>query len=219
MAIKRDTGVKYALKVISKLDMIEKNFIENLKNEREILTNLKNPFILSLEYCFASPTQIFFAMPYIAGGELYFHLRKRIRFNEETILFYACQILEGLVYLHANDIVYRDLKPENVLLNEDGNILLADFGISKRLKNDSKTKSFVGTPEYVSPEVIKEQGHGKAVDIWSFGILLYEMAVGLPPFYSKNKNQMLKWIIKARPKFPRSVQINDNLKDLIIAVV
>lgn len=218
VAKKKKSNKKYALKIMSKQDMIDKKFVDNLKTEKEILTRLKNPFIVSLEYAFASPTQIFFAMPYIPGGELYYHLRKRIRFTEDIILFYASQILEGLIYLHSMNIMYRDLKPENVLIDEEGNIVLADFGISKTLDHGSKTRSFVGTPEYVSPEVILEQGHDKSVDVWSFGILLYEMAIGLPPFYSKNKNEMLKWIVKANPKFPRSVQISDVLKDLILAV-
>lgn len=218
MAIKKDTGKKYALKVINKIDMIEKNFIENMKDEKNILSNLHNQFIVSLEYCFASPTQVFFAMPYIPGGEMYFHLRKRIRFTEEIVLFYASQILEALTYLHQQNIAYRDLKPENVLLDENGNILLADFGISKKLENGQKTRSFVGTPEYVAPEVILERGHDKSVDVWSFGILLYEMAIGLPPFYSKVKADMLKWIVKANPKFPKSVEISQDLKDLILQV-
>ena len=218
VAIKKDTKKKYALKILSKMDIINKKFIENIKTEKEILLKLKNPFIVTLEYCFVSPTQIFMAMPYIPGGELYYHLRKRIRFTEDYILFYASQILEGLVYLHSMNIVYRDLKPENIILDENGNILLADFGISKILEKGSKATSFVGTPEYVSPEIVLEQGHDKSVDVWSFGILLYEMAIGLPPFYSKNKREMLKWIVKANPKFPRSVVTSDSLKDLILSV-
>ena len=204
---------------MSKIDIVHKKFIENLKTEKEILLSLKSPFIVSMSYCFANPTQIFFAMPFIPGGELYYHLRKRTRFTEDVILFYACQILEGLCYLHSQNIAYRDLKPENILLDENGNIVLADFGISKILTDGSKTKSFVGTPEYVSPEIILEQGHDKSVDVWSFGILLYEMSIGLPPFYSKNKNEMLKWIVKANPKFPKSILLSDNLKDLIYSVV
>lgn len=104
------------------------------------------------------------------------------------------------------------------MLDENGNILLADFGISKKLENGQKTRSFVGTPEYVAPEVILERGHDKSVDVWSFGILLYEMAIGLPPFYSKVKADMLKWIVKANPKFPKSVEISQDLKDLILQV-
>jgi serum/glucocorticoid-regulated kinase 2 len=111
--------------------------------------------------------------------------------------------------------MYRDLKPENVLLDENGNACLADFGISKILDQKQSTKSFVGTPEYVAPEIILQKGHNKSVDIWCFGILLYEMAFGIPPFYNKNQNMMLNWIVKLEPTFPKSIKISDELQQLI----
>ena len=111
--------------------------------------------------------------------------------------------------------MYRDMKPENILLDENGNACLADFGISKVLEENQKTKSFVGTPEYVAPEIILQKGHNKTVDIWCFGILLYEMVFGLPPFYNKNHNVMLNWIVKLDPTFPKMIKISDELKDLI----
>ena len=107
------------------------------------------------------------------------------------------------------------MKPENILLDENGNACLADFGISKILEEGQSTKSFVGTPEYVAPEIILQKGHDKSVDIWCFGILLYEMVFGLPPFYNKNHNIMLNWVVKLDPTFPKIVKISDDLKDLI----
>ncbi len=215
---KKDSKELYALKVISKLDIIKRNFFENLRSEKQIMQKIHNPFVVNLEYCFASPSYVFFAMKFKQGGELYYHLRKNTRFTEEVAKFYACQILEGLSYLHANNIIYRDMKPENILLDEKGNCCLADFGISKILGNDASTRSFVGTPEYVAPEVILQTGHNKSVDIWCFGILLYEMVVGLPPFYNKNQNTMLNWIVKLDPTFPKTVKISDDLRSLIILV-
>ena len=212
---KKDTQQLYALKVISKLDIIKRNFFENLKNEKKIMESIKNPFVVNLDYCFSSPSYVFFAMKFKQGGELYHHLRKMLRFPEKTAKFYACQILSGLVYLHSMDVVHRDLKPENILIDEKGNACLADFGISKVLDPNTTTKSFVGTPEYVAPEVVLQKGHNKSVDVWCYGILLYEMVYGLPPFYNKNKNTMLNWIVKAEPTFPKMVEISDQLQNLI----
>ncbi len=107
------------------------------------------------------------------------------------------------------------MKPENILLDQNGNCCLADFGISKILEECQKTTSYVGTPEYVAPEVILQKGHNKNVDIWCFGILLYEMVYGLPPFYNKNHNIMLNWVVKLEPFFHNMVKISDELKDLI----
>lgn len=128
---KKDTKQLYALKVISKLDVIKRNFFESLTYEKKILEKVNNPFIVNLEFCFTNPSFIFFAMKFKQGGELYYHLRKKQRFTEKEAKFYACQILSGLAYLHSCKIMYRDLKPENILLDENGNACLADFGISK----------------------------------------------------------------------------------------
>lgn len=215
---KKDNKELYALKVISKLDIIKRNFFENLKNEKKIMEQIKNPFVVNLEYCFASPSYVFFAMKFKQGGELYHHLRKATRFPEPTTKFYAAQILSGLAYLHSLNIMYRDMKPENVLLDEEGNACLADFGISKILDPKETAKSFVGTPEYVAPEIILQKGHNKSVDIWCFGILLYEMTFGLPPFYNKNQNVMLNWVVKLDPTFPKLVPVSPELQDLIVKV-
>ncbi len=212
---KKDDKELYALKVISKLDIIKRNFFENLRNEKKIMEKVQNPFVVNLEYCFASPSYIFFAMKFKQGGELYHHLRKTTRFPESTAKFYACQILQGLIYLHSMNIMYRDMKPENILLDESGNVSLADFGISKVLDIKESAKSFVGTPEYVAPEIILQKGHNKSVDIWCFGILLYEMVYGLPPFYNKNQNMMLNWVVKLDPTFPKMFKISEELEDLI----
>ncbi len=107
------------------------------------------------------------------------------------------------------------MKPENILLDENGNAALADFGISKYLELDERTYSFVGTPEYVAPEIINQTGHGKTVDVWCLGILLYEMTYGIPPFYNKEQSLMLKWVLKLQPTFPSIIKISNELKLLI----
>ena len=147
---KKNNNKLYAMKVISKLDIIKRNFFKNLENEKSILEIVRNPFVVNLDYCFASPSYIFFVMDFKQGGELYHHLRKKTRFSENEARFYGAQILLGLEYLHSVGIMYRDMKPENILLDENGNASLADYGISKFLRDGEKTKSFVGTPDYVS---------------------------------------------------------------------
>jgi serum/glucocorticoid-regulated kinase 2 len=212
---KKNNNQLYAMKVISKLDIIKRNFFKNLENEKSILEIVRNPFVVNLDYCFASPSYIFFVMDFKQGGELYHHLRQKTRFSEDTARFYGAQILLGLIYLHSVDIMYRDMKPENILLDANGNASLADYGISKFLKEGEKTKSFVGTPDYVSPEIILQKGHNKTVDIWCFGIILYEMIYGIPPFYNKQQNVMLNNIIKKNPSFPKLIKISPEIEDLI----
>lgn len=216
---KKDNKELYALKVISKMDIIKRNFFENLQNEKRVMEKINSPFLVRMEYCFSSPKHVFFAMKFKQGGEIYHHLRKAARFPESTAKFYASQIITGLAQLHSLNIMYRDMKPENVLLDEKGNACLADFGISKILDPRETTKSFIGTPEYIAPEVILQKGYNKAVDIWCFGILLYEMVFGLPPFFNKNQNIMMNWIIKVDPSFPKMIPISLELQDLILKVI
>lgn len=216
---KKDDKKLFALKVINKIDVINKNSFENLKSEKLIMQKIKHSFVVNLEYCFASPTYVFFAMQFKEGGELYRHLRKFNVFSEDVARFYACQIILALVYLHENNIMYRDMKPENILLDKDGNCCLVDFGISKVINPKTSTHSYVGTPDYVAPEILIQKGHNKSVDVWCFGILLYEMVYGHVPFYNKNQSLMLKSIIKSDLQFPSNSQHSSTLKDLIQQVI
>ena len=152
-----------------------------------IYAQCEHPFIMNLDYVFQNDARIYFLMRYIEGGDLYHHLIKKRQFKEQVAKFYAAQVLSALGYLHKKKIIYRDLKLENILLDSDGYILIADFGLSKILSQpEEQTNSLVGTAAYVAPEILKGKGYDKTVDWWALGILLYEMLHGQPPFFDKN---------------------------------
>jgi serum/glucocorticoid-regulated kinase 2 len=142
-------------------------------------------------------------LDYFTGGELFFHLKTHGKFDEYRAKYYAAEIISAIACLHRNDIVYRDLKPENVLLDNEGHIRLTDFGLSKDDVGASElTHTFCGTPEYLAPEVVRGAAYGQAVDWWSLGTLLYEMLTGLPPFYHQNLQIMYEKIIRGKLTFP-----------------
>lgn len=136
---------------------------------------------------------------------MFYHLQKNGRFPEFLAKFYFAEILLGIEFLHSKNIVYRDLKPENVLIEVDGHIKLADFGLSKQFKRDERSFSYCGSPEYMCPEILKREGHNHMVDYYTLGAILYEMLTGLPPFYTNNKSEMTKRILDAELTFPSHV--------------
>jgi len=222
LVTKKDNGKLFAMKCLRK-DMIkQRNQKEHTTTEREILGDVDSPFIVQLRYAFQTPERLYMVMDFINGGELFFHLRSSSRFSEQRAKFYAAEVLLALEYIHGLGIIYRDLKPENILLDSEGHIKLTDFGLSKQFfdeeaNGENKTFSVCGTPEYLAPEILKQTGHDKAVDFWSFGALLYEMLSGAPPFYSKNRDQMFRNIL-TRPvemKSHFSWQSVDLLKKLL----
>jgi serum/glucocorticoid-regulated kinase 2 len=150
----------------------------------------------------------YMVLNYRSGGELFFWLKRDRRFSENRSRLYAAEITCALEALHAYDIVYRDLKPENILLDAVGHIRLTDFGLAKGNITgpgaDGGTKTFCGTPEYLAPEILENRGHGKAVDWWALGTLLYEMMCGLPPFYDTNVQRMYQKILQSELKFPKA---------------
>ena len=180
-----------------------------------MLGNINHPYIVGMAKAFQTTDKLFFILDYCAGGELFFHLGKSGRFPDERAKFYAAQITLALEYVHSLDIIYRDLKPENVLLDNIGNVRLTDFGLSKQGVRDHSTgaNSFCGTPEYIAPEVLLRLGHGRAVDWWSLGALLFEMITGLPPFYSRNREIMFEKIMKADLVFPPGM--SESAKDIL----
>eukprot|EP01071_Lankesteria_metandrocarpae_P007909 Lankesteria_metandrocarpae@DN4816_c0_g1_i1.p1 len=207
-------GAIYAMKVLSKDYIIRRGQLQHTKAERRILGAVNHPFIVKLFYAFTSATKLYFVMEYCPGGELFYHLSREERFNESRTRFYAAQIVLALGHIHDLNVIYRDLKPENVLLDSDGYIRLTDFGLSKEGIRDSRSaRSLCGTPEYLAPEILLKTGHGKVVDWWSLGSLLYEMNTGVPPFYTKNRVELFHNIRTSELKLPSSMSAE--LKSLL----
>lgn len=188
------------MKVLRKEIVKEKGQVEHTKAEREILAEIKHPFLMGLHYAFQTKHKLYMVMDYMPGGELYIHLRTHGLMDEPTAKFYVCEIVLALEHLHQNKIIYRDLKPENVLIGKDGHIKLTDFGLSKKV--EKATYTFCGTAEYLAPEIIRGTGHDMSVDWWALGTLMYEMIMGKPPFCSDNRQETLQKIVEEKPVFP-----------------
>ncbi|KAF7768239.1 hypothetical protein Agabi119p4_7482 [Agaricus bisporus var. burnettii] len=193
---KRDTSRIYALKTIRKQHIVIRNEITHTLAERLVLAQVDNPFIVPLKFSFQSEQKLYLVLAFVNGGELFHHLQREQRFNEERARFYSAELLLALEHLHELDVVYRDLKPENILLDYTGHIALCDFGLCKlNMKGNEKTNTFCGTPEYLAPEILTGQGYDKTIDWWTLGVLLYEMLAGLPPFYDENTDTMYHKIL------------------------
>lgn len=135
---------------------------------------------------FHSDYRIHFVMEFVKGGELYKIYQSKKRFNEKVVRFYAAQLVLAIGYLHSKGIVHRDLKLENILVAENGYIKIIDYGLAKILKNNEEATSFCGTPEYLAPEMLTKESYDKSVDWWAVGILMYEMLIGVTPFFNRN---------------------------------
>jgi len=203
------------MKVLDKKHILDHNEVEHTLSEKNILSKVNSPFLVNLRYSFQTAEKLYFVLDYINGGELFYHLQREKKFNEERVRFYAAEILLALECLHDHSIIYRDLKPENILLSNTGHIVLTDFGLCKEgIKQETDTTgTFCGTPEYLAPEVLKGKGYGKAVDWWSYGSLIYEMLNGLPPFYSQDVQEMYRKIMVDKLKFPG--HMTEDSKNLI----
>ena len=193
---KKDTSRIYALKTIRKAHIISRSEVAHTLAERSVLAQINNPFIVPLKFSFQSPEKLYFVLAFVNGGELFYHLQKEHRFDVNRSRFYTAELLCALECLHGFSVIYRDLKPENILLDYEGHIALCDFGLCKLdMKDEDRTNTFCGTPEYLAPELLMGQGYNKTVDWWTLGVLLYEMLTGLPPFYDENTNEMYRKIL------------------------
>mmetsp|Transcript_1801 Transcript_1801/g.2165 ORF Transcript_1801/g.2165 Transcript_1801/m.2165 type:complete len:268 (+) Transcript_1801:316-1119(+) len=173
-------------------------------SEKDILVTLSkdpHPFIVNLITSFHDERYIYMVLEYVIGGEFFTHLRNAGRFDSVTASFYAAHVVLIFESLHAKDIIYRDLKPENLLLDRQGYLKITDFGFAKKI--DFKTYTLCGTPEYIAPEVLLNKGHGKGVDWWTLGILIYEMLTGEPPFVDDDPMGIYQKILGTKLTFPK----------------
>lgn len=194
----------YAMKILRKMEVYGNNQLQNIKIEKQILATSRSPFVVSLYHSFQTPTKIYFVMEFLPGGDLFHLLRKKKTFDISAARFFLQEVLMALEYLHKeHSLIYRDLKPENILLQASGHIKVTDFGLAKNLSENCM--SFVGTPEYAAPEILKNLPQSAAVDIWSCGVLLYEMLTGTTPFASKNQDfgEVQRKIVEENVSFPK----------------
>ncbi|KAL1117554.1 hypothetical protein AAG570_003869 [Ranatra chinensis] len=204
----QSSGGVYALKCMKKCHILETHQETHVYNERDIMMQVRCPFICRLYQTFKDKKYVYLLMEACLGGEVWSILRDRSCFDDTTACFITACVVEALDYLHARNIVYRDLKPENLLLDNTGYVKMADFGFAKKLASSSgKTWTFCGTPEYVAPEVILNRGHDKAVDYWALGILMHELLTGMPPFTATDPMKTYTLILKGVDSvvFPRHV--------------
>ncbi|CAH0755523.1 unnamed protein product [Diatraea saccharalis] len=202
----KGTGKLYAMKILKKHHIIQKDEVAHTITENRVLKNTKHPFLTALRYSFETVDRVCFVMEYANGGELFFHLSRERSFSEERTRFYAAEIVSALGYLHAEGIIYRDLKLENLLLDKDGHIKISDFGLCKvNVPYGRTTKTFCGTPEYLAPEVIEDTDYGPAVDWWGLGVVSYEMACGRLPFYNRDHEVLFALIVGEEVRFPRAL--------------
>ncbi|CAH1981370.1 unnamed protein product [Acanthoscelides obtectus] len=224
-----DNGRLYAMKVLKKATIVQKKkTTEHTKTERQVLEAVRdNPFLVTLHYAFQTDAKLHLILDYVAGGELFTHLYQRDHFTEDEVRIYIGEIILALERLHSLGIIYRDIKLENILVDESGHIVLTDFGLSKGLEGeqgDRRAYSFCGTIEYMAPEVVKggTQGHDIAVDWWSVGVLTYELLTGASPFTvegERNTQQEIsRRILRTTPPIPDYLgrEVSDFISKLLV---
>ena len=208
----------YAMKILSKHLINDQGQDYHVRAERKIMAQVYHPFIVKLRYAFQTNNKLYLIMDYYAGGTLFNLLSHFKVLSEDWIQFYAAEILLGLEWLHNLEVVYRDLKTENILIDTDGHIKLADFGSAKENTGTySGAKTICGTPEYQAPEILNGEEYGCISDMWALGILLYEMAVGKTPFYHPNYHNIYRLVLESEVEYPNTM--SKNLKHLISALL
>lgn len=242
LAMKKRTGDLFAIKVLSKSDLVRKNLVDSVLAERNALAKAQNPFVVKLFYSFQSEKNLYLVMEYLIGGDLTSLLRSLQCFDEDMARQYVAEIVLALEYVHSIGIIHRDLKPDNILITDNGHLKLTDFGLSRVALLDERSKSkkekadplfdiskgnmsstckdgtnerIVGTPDYLSPEILLGHKHDKSVDWWALGVMTYEFLIGYPPFTDETPEKIFKRILSGKIEWPEDFDISDVAKDFI----
>ncbi|CAL4067793.1 unnamed protein product [Meganyctiphanes norvegica] len=205
----------YAIKILKKENVIQNYDVDGCVAEKNVLSlENKPPFLVKFHSCFQTKDSLHFVMEYVSGGDLIYHIEQRGKFEEAVVAFYGAEITVGLLFLHSHGVIFRDLKLDNVLLDNQGHVKLTDFGMCKEGITGSKTaRSFCGTPDYMASEIVSSLPYNKAVDWWSLGILLYELLNGNPPFNGHDADSIFNAILKHKVCYPKSM--SEEAKDII----
>lgn len=207
------TKKHYALKIMNIPDIVRLKQVEHVKNEKNTLWECSTcPFIVKLHWTHRTMQHLYMLLDYVPGGDFFTLLRQKNRFETKQAVFYAGEIVLALEFLHSKQIVYRDLKPENLLLDSEGHLKLADFGFAKKLVKD-KTFTLCGTPEYLAPELLLYRGHDYCCDWWSLGVIIFEFLNGAPPFFDEDRSQVYEKILSGKIEWPR--HFDSSSKDII----
>lgn len=212
----KKSGKFFAVKALKKDVVLMDDDVECTMVERRVLSLAwENPFLTHLYCTFQTKENLFFVMEYLNGGDLMFHIQNCHKFDVHRATFYAAEIICGLQFLHSKGIIYRDLKLDNVLLDSDGHIKIADFGMCKEnMQEESRTSTFCGTPDYIAPEILLGQKYNSSVDWWSFGVLLYEMLIGQSPFHGRDEEELFLSIRTYNPVYPSC--LSKTAKDILV---
>ncbi|KAJ3190635.1 serine/threonine protein kinase, AGC [Irineochytrium annulatum] len=207
----------YAMKSLRKADIVATKQVQHVRNEKDLLSSIRHPFIVGLVAAFQDAKHLYMVLEYAAGGDMFTHLRKFRRFDENVARFYTAELLLAIEFIHSKNITYRDLKPENILLDTSGHVKLADFGFSRTVPDSERLLTFCGTPAYMAPEVILKLGYTRAVDWWSLAIVCYEFQAGYSPFLSDSAVAIYEKIIEGDMRW--SSQIQGTSKEFLSAML
>jgi len=206
LAEEKTTKKLYAIKMLKKQYIVEKDEIHSMMSEKSVfltVSSYNHPFLVNLHSCFSSASRIYFVMEYAQGGDLIYHVRQN-NFTHTRAKFYLCEVLLALEYLHQKNIIYRDLKLDNILLTVDGHVKITDYGLCKEnMDVNTTTNTFCGTPEFMAPELLRGQPYTRAVDWWTYGILTYEMLVRGAPFKGSDDEELFRNIMETQPFYPQ----------------